>query len=234
LGDGYPLGYAFGGESDFMRKTTRTLLGSLCAVAALLTTTGVATAGDAWQCVPFARMISGVQLFGDAWTWWGQAISGKYPTGFAPANGAVLVFKPVGAMRLGHVSVVSKVVTERVIQVTHANWSLLDGHRGQVEENVTVVDVSAAGDWSQVKVWNDPSRDLGSTVYPTYGFIYNRPLENQNPILAAARSATDNALNQAAKVLPFTAPGQVMNQAAQSGDKIAGLISQAIGADQKK
>lgn len=217
-----------------MRKTTRTLLGSLCAVAALLTTNGVAVAGDAWQCVPFARMISGVQLFGDAWTWWGQAISGKYPTGFSPASGAVLVFKPVGAMRLGHVAVVSKVVTERVIQVTHANWSLLEGHRGQVEENVTVVDVSASGDWSQVKVWNDPSRDLGSTVYPTYGFIYNRPLENQNPILAAARSATDNALNQAAKVLPFTAPGQVMNQAAQSGDKIAGLISQAIGGDQKK
>ncbi|HET9159017.1 MAG TPA: CHAP domain-containing protein, partial [Caulobacteraceae bacterium] len=139
-----------------MRKTTRALVGSLCAIAALMATTTVANAGDSWQCVPFARMISGINLFGDAWTWWGQAISGKYPTGFAPANGAVLVFKPQGAMRLGHVAVVSKVVTERVIQVTHANWSILDGHRGQVEENVTVVDVSTGGDWSQVKVWNDP------------------------------------------------------------------------------
>lgn len=218
-----------------MRKTTRTLLGSLCAVVALMASTGAASAGDAWQCVPFARMISGVQLFGDAWTWWGQAISGKYPTGFAPASGAVLVFKPQGAMRLGHVSVVSKVVTERVIQVTHANWSLLDGHRGQVEENVTVVDVSSSGDWSQVKVWNDPSRDLGTTVYPTYGFIYARQATDQNPILAAARSATETALNQASKVLPFAAPGQVMNQAAQSGDRIAGLINQALGGgDQKK
>ncbi|MDB5453812.1 MAG: hypothetical protein JWO33_2390, partial [Caulobacteraceae bacterium] len=106
-----------------MRKTTRTLLGSLCAVVALMATTGAASARDAWQCVPFARMVSGIQIFGDAWTWWGQASSGKYPTGFAPASGAVLVFKPQGAMRLGHVAVVSKVVTERVIQVTHANWS---------------------------------------------------------------------------------------------------------------
>ena len=166
-------------------RTTRTLLGSLCAVVALMATTGAASARDAWQCVPFARMVSGIDLFGDAWTWWGQAI-GKYPTGFSPSTGAVLVFKPQGAMRLGHVAVVSKVVTERVIQVTHANWSLMEGHRGQVEENVTVVDVSATGDWSQVKVWNDPSRDLGSTTYPTYGFIYNQ--SEQNPILAAARA----------------------------------------------
>jgi surface antigen len=215
-----------------MRKTTRTLLGSLCAVVAMLATTGAASARDSWQCVPFARMISGIQIFGDAWTWWGQAISGKYPTGFAPADGAVLVFKPQGAMRLGHVAVVSKVVTERVIQVTHANWSLMDGHRGQVEENVTVVDVSDSGDWSKVKVWNDPSRDLGSTTYPTYGFIYNRP--EQNPILAAARNAADTAFGQAAKVLPFAAPGQMMNQAAESGDKIAGLINSALTGEQKK
>lgn len=216
-----------------MRKTTRSLLGSLCAAVALTASVGgAAEARDQWQCVPFARMISGIQLFGDAWTWWGQAISGKYPTGFSPASGAVLVFKPQGAMRLGHVAVVSKVVTERVIQVTHANWSLMEGHRGQVEENVTVVDVSSTGDWSQVKVWNDPSHDLGSTVYPTYGFIYAQP--EQNPILAAARGATETALNQAGRFLPLASPGQVMNQAAQSGDMIAGLINQALTGEQKK
>jgi surface antigen len=215
-----------------MRQSTRALLGSLCAAIALTTNAGFAHAGDNWQCVPFARMVSGIQIFGDAWTWWGQAISGKYPTGFAPNSGAVLVFKPQGAMRRGHVAVVSKVVTERVIQVTHANWSLIEGHRGQVEENVTVVDVSAGGDWSQVKVWNDPSKDLGATTYPTYGFIYQRDA-GQNPILAAARNATETALNQVAQVLPLAAPGQVMNQAAESGDKIAGLISSAF-TDQKK
>ena len=35
-----------------------------------------------------------------------------------------------------------------------------------------MVDVSPNGDWSQVKVWNDPSHNLGGTIYPTYGFIY--------------------------------------------------------------
>lgn len=211
-----------------MHKPARTLLGSLIAAVVLMTSAGAATAGDNWQCVPFARMISGIQLFGDAWTWWGQAVSKKYPTGFAPASGAVLVFKPQGAMKLGHVAVVSKVVTERVIQVTHANWSRIDGRRGQVEENVTVVDVSPTGDWSQVKVWNDPSRDLGSTVYPTYGFIYQKP-GSDNVLLAAARSATETAVNQVAQVLPLASPGQMMAQAAESGDKIAGLIQSALG-----
>ena len=84
----------------------------------------------------------------------------------------MLVFKPYGVMRSGHVAVVSQVLTDRIIQVTHANWSLIGGRRGQVEKDVTVVDVSAGGDWSRVKVWYDPTGDLGTTVYPTYGFIY--------------------------------------------------------------
>ena len=33
-----------------------------------------------WQCVPFARLMSGIQIFGDARTWWSQA-AGKYDTG---------------------------------------------------------------------------------------------------------------------------------------------------------
>lgn len=125
-----------------------------------------------WQCAQFARLLTGIQIFGDARTWWTQAV-GKYARGQTPQAGSVLVFKPYGAMRLGHVSVVSQVLTDRIIQVTHANWSLIGGRRGQVEKDVTVVDVSPAGDWSQVKVWYDPQGDLGTTVYPTYGFVYN-------------------------------------------------------------
>ena len=128
-------------------------------------------AAESWQCAPFARFFSGISLFGDAWTWWEQATN-KYAKGFSPVAGSVLVFKPYGAMSHGHVAVVSQVLTDRIIQVTHANWSPIQGSRGQVEKDVTVVDVSAAGDWSQVKVWYDPSGDLGRTVYPTYGFIY--------------------------------------------------------------
>ncbi|CAL4866536.1 hypothetical protein MMA231_00779 [Asticcacaulis sp. MM231] len=34
-----------------------------------------------------------------------------------------------------------------------------------------------SGDWSKVKVWYGPSNDLGTTVYPTYGFIYQDPTQ---------------------------------------------------------
>ncbi len=124
-----------------------------------------------WQCAQFARLFSGIDIRGDAWSWWEKA-SGRYAKGFTPQQGSVLVFRPSGAMRLGHVAVVSQVLTERIIQVTHANWSLIGGKRGQVEKDVTVVDVSPQGDWSQVKVWYDPKGELGTTTYPTYGFIY--------------------------------------------------------------
>jgi surface antigen len=135
-------------------------------------------ADDYWQCVPFARLVSGIQIFGDAWTWWSKAL-GHYQTGKTPEAGAVLVFKPTGRMRLGHVAVVSQVLTDRIVQVTHANWSPYEGSRGKVEHDVTVVDVSTKGDWSQVKVWYNPIGDLGTTVYPTYGFIYQAAKDTQ-------------------------------------------------------
>ena len=65
-----------------------------------------------WQCVPFARQMSGIQIYGDAWTWWDQA-SGRYASGFRPKRGAVLVFKPSGVMKSGHVAVVSKVIAQK-------------------------------------------------------------------------------------------------------------------------
>ena len=129
-------------------------------------------AGSAYlQCVTFARQFTGMQIFGDAWTWWEKA-TGRYEEGSTPKPGAVLVFRSQGRMKLGHVAVVSQIITDRYIQVTHANWSPINGRRGQVEDNVNVMDVSEAGDWSKVKVWYGPSNDLGTTVYTTYGFIY--------------------------------------------------------------
>ncbi|MFI4934410.1 MAG: CHAP domain-containing protein [Caulobacterales bacterium] len=221
-----------------MRKRTRVSLGSLAVAVVLALTPGGAFADDYWQCVPFARLVSGIQIFGDAWTWWSQA-AGKYQTGYVPKAGAVLCFKPTGRMRLGHVAVVSQVLTDRIIQITHANWSLIDGDRGHVEQNVTVVDVSPAGDWSQVKVWNDPSRNLGATVYPTYGFIYQDPATAasakfavaQNAAIAMAQSAASQVV---AAVRPGATPMQMLNQAADSTDKIAALIQAATaqgGAD---
>jgi surface antigen len=211
----------------------RASLGALFLALFVAFAPGGAFADDYWQCVPFARLVSGIQIFGDAWTWWSQA-AGKYQTGFVPKAGAVLCFRPSGRMRLGHVAVVSQVLTDRVIQISQANWSLIDGRRGQVERNVTVVDVSPAGDWSLVKVWNDPSHDLGVTTYPTYGFIYQDAVTAASARITAASDAAitmaQSAASQvAAAVRPGSAPMQMLNQAADSTDRIAALIQAATG-----
>jgi len=133
-------------------------------------------------------MFSGINIFGDAWTWWRQATE-KFRTGDAPETGSVLVFRPEGRMSRGHVAVVSDILTDRVVRVTHANWG---GSRGKVEENVTVVDVSPSNDWSQVKVWYNPINGLGTTVYPTYGFIY----KGARDAFDAGRQIASNASSQ--------------------------------------
>lgn len=124
-----------------------------------------------WECVPIARMLSGIQIRGNALTWWDQA-EGRYSRGSVPKRGAVLAFKPYGSMVLGHVAAVSRVVDDRTILVTHSNWSPINGQRGQIERDVKVVDVSQHGDWSAVRVWYAPLQDIGSTAWPVYGFIY--------------------------------------------------------------
>src|SRR5579863_5266131 len=100
-----------------MLKRTRAALGSLAISLVIAFAPSGAFAEDYWQCVPFARLVSGIQIFGDAWTWWHQA-SGRYQTGYTPKEGAVLCFKPTGKMRLGHVAVVTQILTDRVIQIT--------------------------------------------------------------------------------------------------------------------
>ncbi len=123
------------------------------------------SASTALECVPFARQVSGIQLYGDAHTWWDQA-AGRYDRGTQPVQGGVLVFRRTGRLAHGHVSVVSGVVSGREIRVTQANWV----HR-RIGRDEPVVDVSPGGDWSAVRVWWAPSRSLGVTAYPTYGFI---------------------------------------------------------------
>ena len=138
-------------------------------VAALLICILAAPQADArfWQCAPYARMVSGVNIHGNALTWWGQA-AGRYARGAAPRKGAVMAFAPTGRMRLGHVATVSQVVSDREVILNHANWS----RRGGIESGVRAVDVSAAGDWSRVKVWFASVGGLGTSSYPVNGFIY--------------------------------------------------------------
>lgn len=119
-------------------------------------------------CVPYAREVTGVELFGDAWTWW-QGAADHYARGSAPAAGAILVFKRTDRLQSGHVSVVTQVVSPREIRVTHANWGYAGKARGQVDRDVPVIDVSPNNDWSEVRVWNGGSY---GREYPAYGFVY--------------------------------------------------------------
>ncbi len=135
------------------------------------------------QCVPYARKVSGIQLYGDAHTWWGQAAS-RYARGTRPKVGAVMAFRPYGPMQLGHVAAISRIVDSRTVLLRHANWSLIDGRRGQTENNVRAVDVSPDNDWSEVRVWYAPLGGLGTTHWPVEGFIYNqKPLKNEHMTL---------------------------------------------------
>ena len=142
---------------------------ALVVSCALMTVAAPAQAkGMFWQCAPFAREVSGVNIRGNAWTWWGQA-AGRYQRGNAPKAGAVMSFQRTGKMPLGHVAMVSKVVSDREVLLTHANWS----RPGGIERDVRAVDVSAAGDWSQVRVWFASVGGLGTSTYPVNGFIYS-------------------------------------------------------------
>jgi hypothetical protein len=124
------------------------------------------------SCVPYAREISGIEVAGNAWQWWDNA-EGRYARGDVPEAGSVLNFRANGRMRLGHVAVVTRVVNAREVTVDHANWPG-GGGQGGVSHDVTVVDVSEANNWSAVRVELGRGGEFGS-IYPTYGFIYNRP-----------------------------------------------------------
>jgi surface antigen len=147
--------------------TFNALTARFALVAALCLATIAPANAQFWQCAPYARVASGIQIFGNAHTWWAQA-AGRYQRGDTPVEGSVMSFAPTQRMRLGHVAMVSKVVGDREVLLTHANWS----RRGGVEKDVIAVDVSPAGDWSQVKVWFASNRGLGTSVYPVNGFIY--------------------------------------------------------------
>lgn len=129
-----------------------------------------------WSCVPYARNVSGLEIRGDAWTWWAAA-AGRYERGDRPVPGAVLVLSKTRRLRRGHVAVVLEVVDDREIIVTHANWQ-----GGRVSERMRVQDVSPDNDWSQTRFWWTPSNRWGIRVYPASGFIYPGAVAPQSPI----------------------------------------------------
>ncbi len=128
------------------------------------------------QCVPYARAESGIDIHGDARTWWKQA-AGTYARGEEPKVGAVMAMAPSSSMPLGHVAVVAKVIDSRHVLLDHANWS----RPGMIERGVMAEDVSDNGDWSDVRVWFAPIGALGSRHNPVYGFIYPESPEQDQP-----------------------------------------------------
>jgi surface antigen len=126
------------------------------------------------SCVPYARMVTGLQVTGNGGTWWNNA-AGIYQRGHRPEPGSVLVFRSSGGMRMGHVAVVERQVSAREITVHHANWEGPGIRKGTVTRNISVVDVSDANDWTAVRVQVGHDADTYGRTYPTYGFIFNRP-----------------------------------------------------------
>jgi surface antigen len=187
---------------------------ALCSIALAMTVIASSPAdaqGSFWQCVTFARMFSGIQLFGNAATWWNQAV-GKYSRGETPKAGAVLVFKSISSMRAGHVATVSQVLSDRIIKVTHANWST----PGKVENDVEVMDVSANNDWSKVRVWFKNLGGLGTSSYPVYGFIYNGKAKGD----ATATADADADAGSTATILKAAADAK----AARAKSPLAALV----------
>jgi surface antigen len=122
------------------------------------------------QCVPYARFMSGIGLHGDAWTWWDQA-AGIYARGNHPEPGAILSFPGIERMPLGHIAVVTQVLSQRKILIDHANWPNAIVQHGAISRDIQAVDVSPANDWTEVRVQFGEGGPLGS-VYPVNGFIY--------------------------------------------------------------
>ena len=174
-----------------------------CALAVSCVLMGATpAAAQFWQCAPYARSISGVNIHGNAHTWWAQA-AGRYARGNTPKVGAVLSMRSSGRMRLGHVAMVSGVVSDREVKLTHANWS----RRGGIERDVRAIDVSAAGDWSMVRVWFAANHDLGTSAYPANGFIYANGAPSSDDVaplppvtMASAKTNTVGVLSMVDRV----------------------------------
>ena len=135
------------------------------------------------ECAPFARALTGVQLTGAAYSWWEEA-AGRYQRSSQPSQGSVLVLRQDSRLPYGHVAVVSRVLSGRQIMVTQANWV---HHR--ISEDQPVIDVSAANDWSVIRVWWPPSDQMGITDYAVRGFVLpDRPASHDQLIAATPRA----------------------------------------------
>lgn len=119
------------------------------------------------ECVPFARIRSGIAVWGDAYQWWQAASEAGYAESRQPAPGDVLVLRVGTEGTRGHLAYVKRVASSREIFVDHANWH----GRQEVAVDVPVIDVSENNDWSAVRVFWVDSGEMGARIYSAEGFI---------------------------------------------------------------
>ena len=179
--------------SNPVRFAALALAGSLAACASGGPATGPNLAASSYHpgvsCAPFARALSGVALYGEAYTWWAAA-AGRYDRSAQPEVGAVLVLRREGRLPSGHVAVVSRVLASRRLLLIQANWM-----PSELTEDHLAIDVSERNDWTAVRMWWPPTNSMGSHVYPAYGFILPPAPASHEALRRAARPAARLALN---------------------------------------
>ena len=143
-------------------------------------------------CAPFARELSGIALYGDAYTWWSTA-AGRYGRSAQPEVGAVLVLRRSARLPSGHVAVVSRVLAARQVLVIQANWV-----PDELTEDQLAIDVSPGNNWTEVRMWWPLTNTLGNHPYAAYGFILPPVPASHDGLRRAARPAAQLALNDAA------------------------------------
>ena len=154
------------------------LLSLACLLTACSTTGGLPTLptnapvsyrSSPISCVPYAREVSGIQISGDAYTWWNSA-SPRYQRVQTPRPRSVLVLDRTQKMRSGHVATVARVIDARHITVNHSNWGNNQGRRRVIYHDMPVEDISPRNDWTLVKFWNYEVNSYGFP-YKAKGFI---------------------------------------------------------------
>ncbi|CAO3373540.1 CHAP domain-containing protein [Azospirillum argentinense] len=200
-----------------MRSKGIALCASFAAFIALSPFTISKAQAQDGDCVRTLRSISDFEIRGDAWTWWNTAAE-QYERDKRPALGSVLVFKRSQRLGRGHVSLVSHIVDRRTIEVDHS-W--LDG-RG-LRRNMRVVDVSPRNDWTAVRVWHEPSDQLGLRVYTTYGFILpdGEEAEIRQAASRGAGIGSTFAVAPQGRAAPKPAAGPRLMEASLKGQAVA-------------
>lgn len=174
------------------------------------------------SCVPYARAVSGIEVRGNAHTWWNGA-AGLYARGQRPEPGAVLNFRASGGMRHGHVAVVERLVSPREMLIDHSNWEGPGIRKGTPMSGVRVIDVSDRNDWSAVRVQVGHDDTSFGRVYPAYGFIYNRA--DTGSMLANAAPGRPAAGRWPAKAFPAEAP---LAEVAEAGEPTGHAAQHAL------